>query len=77
MFRDHLRPLWSDDAGEAAVSAPERHEIDDRYKWRLDRIFGDWKTWDAEFTAVEAALPGLARLRGTLGVSADSLLTAM
>ena len=77
MFRDHLRPLWSDDAGEAAVSAPERHEIDDRYKWRLDRIFPDWKTWDAEFAAVEAALPGLAQLRGTLGVGADALLSAL
>ena len=77
MFRDHLQPLWSEDAGEAAVSAPERHEIADRYKWRLDRIFPDWKTWDAQFAAVDAALPGLEQLRGTLGDSADNLLTAL
>ncbi|MCB1182369.1 oligoendopeptidase F [bacterium] len=62
-------------APEAAAGAPvERSEIDDRYKWRLDRIFPDWTAWDACCAEVEAALPDLAACQGTLAASGAALL---
>ena len=64
-----------DDAGGGA--ARERREIDDRYKWRLDRIFPDWAAWEEAFAAIEARLPQLAALRGTLAGGAASLLAAL
>jgi oligoendopeptidase F len=76
MLRDHLSPLWSDDAPQAGA-ARERHEIDERYKWRLERIFPDWAAWENTFAAVEAALADLETLRGTLGLGADRLLAAV
>ncbi len=77
MPRNHPGPLWSDAEDAApASSAPERHEVDDRYKWRLDRIFANWDDWEAAFAAVESQLPKLEELRGTLSGGAAALLAA-
>ncbi len=54
--------------------AVERSDVAERYKWDLERVFPDWESWEKEFAAVEAALPGLAARRGTLGRSARDLL---
>ncbi|MBE0564449.1 MAG: oligoendopeptidase F [Krumholzibacteria bacterium] len=71
----HARPAAPDaPAGGAPV---ERSAIDDRYKWRLDRIFPDWAAWEACYAQVEAALPGLAALQGTLATSGAALLAAV
>ena len=65
-------------ADAAAGGAPvERADIPDRYKWRLDRIFPDWEAWSAVMAAVDAALPGLAALQGTLADSGPALLRAV
>ena len=40
-------------------------------------IFPDWESWEACLTEVEAGLPGLADLQGTLAESGPSLLTAI
>ncbi|MFO7607892.1 MAG: oligoendopeptidase F [Candidatus Krumholzibacteriia bacterium] len=62
----------------AAGGAPvERSQIPDRFKWRLDRIFPDWAAWDACYAEVEAALPGLAALQGSLAASGAALLAAV
>ncbi len=44
----------------------ERSEVAAQYKWRLDKIFADWDAWESCFAEVESALPGLAKLQGTL-----------
>ena len=67
------------DTAEAAPGgAPvERADIDERHKWRLDRIFADWPAWEACYAEVEAALPALAALQGTLAGSGAALLQAI
>ena len=55
----------------------ERSEIAAQYKWRLDKIFPDWASWETCFTSVEEALPQLAALQGTLAVSGSGLLAAI
>ncbi|HOX27310.1 MAG TPA: oligoendopeptidase F [Candidatus Krumholzibacteria bacterium] len=67
---------WTDDT-DGGTAARERHEIDDRYKWRLDRIFPDWTAWESAFAEVESALPRLAALRGTLAEGGPQLLSAI
>jgi oligoendopeptidase F len=58
-------------------AAPERSDIPAHYKWDLDRIFPDWSSWQAEFNAVELALPGLRSRQGTLARSSHDLLTTI
>jgi oligoendopeptidase F len=66
------------DSGAAAGAAPvERSAIDDRFKWQLDKIFPDWAAWEACLAAVEAELPALAALQGTLADSGPGLLAAI
>lgn len=73
-----LVPHHAVDAKTGTATAPrERGEVDDRDKWRIDRIFADWQAWEEAFSAVEADLPALEALRGTLAGGADALLHAM
>jgi oligoendopeptidase F len=55
----------------------ERDQIDDRYKWQLDKIFADWDAWESCFGEIEGSLEGLARLRGTLAESGPGLVKAI
>ncbi len=55
----------------------ERSEVAEEYKWRLDKIYPDWESWETSFAAIEAALPGLAALQGTLAESGAGLLAAI
>ena len=55
----------------------KRSEVADRYKWKLEKIFPDWEAWDATMAEVEAALPDLAALQGTLSTSGPGLLAAI
>lgn len=68
-------------AGEAAVAmgggAVPRETIQEQYTWDLGPVFADWDNWEAEFAAVEAALPRLEARRGSLGRSAGDLLAAL
>ncbi|MFO7655238.1 MAG: oligoendopeptidase F [Candidatus Krumholzibacteriia bacterium] len=61
----------------AGGDAPERGEIAERHKWRVDKIFPDWESWEEAFREVESALPELAGLQGSLGESARQLRTAI
>jgi oligoendopeptidase F len=55
----------------------ERSDIPNKFKWRLDRIFPDTASWEANFKEVEDALPGLLALQGTLENSGAHLLAAI
>ena len=48
---------------EGATGVLERDQIEDRYKWKLEKIFPDWASWAKAFAEVEAALPGIAALQ--------------
>ena len=65
------------EGGGQAAALAERDQIDDRYKWRLDRIFTDWNAWEESFGEIEASLIDLAKLRGTLSDSGAGLLAAI
>ncbi len=66
------------DSGEAAGNAPvERDRLEARYKWRPEMIYPDWDAWQRDFAAVEAGLPALAALQGTLEGSGAALLGAI
>jgi len=69
-------PRW-DTAGATGADPLDRADIDDRYKWQLDRIFGDWEAWDACCARVEQSLPDLSALQGTLAASGAGLLQAI
>ncbi len=55
----------------------ERSDVDDKYKWRLDLIFANWESWEESFSTLEAGLPALAALQGSLGQSGQALLQAI
>ena len=86
MLRRHQLPLCIADSADSAADAESnasavavrrRHEIEDRFKWRLERVFADWDAWEAAFTAAESDLGGLAPRRGTLDRNAESLLATL
>jgi oligoendopeptidase F len=55
----------------------KRSEVADKYKWKLEKIFPDWEDWERVVAEVEASLPGLAALQGTLSGSGAALLEAL
>ncbi|MFH2053104.1 MAG: oligoendopeptidase F [bacterium] len=67
-------PPFKDAEAPGGGGLAERGAIDDRYKWKLERIFHDWAAWEKCFAEVEASLPGLAARQGTLGDGARRLL---
>jgi len=72
-FAHHLPPRLDQDFQPGTGDAPERDDIPDRYKWRVDRIFGDWPAWERAFAQVEASLDDLAARRGTLADGPQAL----
>lgn len=59
------------------TKVPRRDEIEDEYTWDLTTVFADDKAWEAEVGNIEARLPEIATLEGTVGQSAQSLLRAL
>lgn len=57
------------------VTTISRDEIDNIYKWDVASIFASDEEWEREFKAVEGEIQGLGRYRGTVGNSAQSLLS--
>src|SRR5215813_2050691 len=62
-------------AGSLGFSPPSSAADDDPAQgtvWDLSPLFRDDDTWDKERLEVEAALPALSRLKGTLGANATA-----
>ena len=55
-------------------SIPERKDTDPRFRWHIEDYYKTDADWEAAYTVVEAAIPGLEAYAGTLGGSADFLL---
>lgn len=45
---------------------PERQEIAPAHTWNAESVFPSHKAWEAELDAIQAELPGFARLKGKL-----------
>lgn len=59
------------------TKVPRRDEVEDEYTWDLTTIYADDKTWAEAVGAIEARMPEIAALEGTVGQSAQSLLRAL
>ena len=55
----------------------ERSEIDDEYKWDLSSMYASGQTWEADILKFEEGLDEIARFKGDLGKSGDTLLNAI
>ena len=54
-----------------------RIELPEDERWNLASLFPSIETWNAEREALQAEVPTVEALRGTLGKSANALLTAL
>ena len=53
-----------------------RNEIPAEYKWDFSHIFSDEAAWEAAYAECEGLFPSVVAIKGTLGVSAESLFNA-
>lgn len=58
-------------------SLPERKDIPDQYKWRLEDIYATDDLWERDYAQVRQMANELAALKGKLGESAQMLLTIL
>ncbi len=57
-----------------AAALPRRDELAPEQTWNLQSIYADNDQWEADFQKVDALLPELEALAGTLGTSGTALL---
>lgn len=53
---------------------PERSQIDPKYTWDLTAMYPSREAWEADFKHCEAGLTALARMKGTVSRSPETLL---
>lgn len=56
---------------------PKRADVPKAHTWDLEALFKSDKAWEAEFKAIDAALPAFKTFAGTLGKNAAALLGFM
>jgi oligoendopeptidase F len=56
---------------------PQREEVELTARWALEHLYATDEQWETEFQAIEALLPDLEQLRGTLGQNAQALVLAL
>jgi oligoendopeptidase F len=52
---------------------PQRADIEDRYKWRLEDIYPDTLAWQADFELLQSRMGEMEKYSGRLGESAGTL----
>jgi oligoendopeptidase F len=58
-------------------SIPQRSDIDDKYKWKVEDIFPDNDAWEATFSSLKAGIGSFEQYRGHLGDSPEVLLNCL
>jgi oligoendopeptidase F len=58
-------------------AVPQRSEIDNRYKWRLEDIYPDTMLWNADFNSLQEQLTAFSAFEGKLGESSDNLYNCL
>ncbi len=59
------------------LAVPRRDEVLLEYTWDLTTLYVDAEAWEQDITSLEALFPTLSALQGTVGQSAQSLLTTL
>ncbi|MCA9916201.1 MAG: oligoendopeptidase F, partial [Anaerolineae bacterium] len=60
-----------------ATQVPPRAEIPKEQTWNAESMFADKEAWQAEYEALNKAMPQLATFQGTLGDSPENLANYM
>jgi oligoendopeptidase F len=60
-----------------AISIPARSEIPTADRWDLSRLFKDEEAWEKGLAELEALVPGIAALKGSLASSREALAGAL
>lgn len=60
-----------------AKKIPQRSDIPDKYKWRLQDIYRTDELWEQDFARVEALLPEMEKYKGHLAEPAKTLLDCL
>jgi oligoendopeptidase F len=68
---------WGAAAWGQTKAVPQRGDIEDRYKWRLEDIYETTQAWEADFNRVKAQLPALAAMKGKVASSAEDLYASL
>lgn len=72
---NHPFALPEDETHSGQASAiPERGNIEERFKWRLEDIFPNVETWEETFKQAGEMTGGFTDFQGKLGESAENLL---
>lgn len=56
---------------------PKREDIDIKYKWKLEDIYGSDKAWEADFGRIKLLSSEMAAFRGTLSKGPERLLECL
>ena len=56
---------------------PQRSDIDDQYKWKVEDIYADTTAWEKDFTAVSDNISRMEKYRGHLADSPQMLLECL
>ena len=56
---------------------PQRSDIEDQYKWKVEDIYPTIDAWNSDFDLLEQSLPALEKYRGHLGDSPETMLEAL
>lgn len=67
-------PAEGEGATSSAVQVPERSEIAEEHRWRLEDIFPGPEAWEEAFRELEAMIAELQGFQGRLGESGETLL---
>ncbi len=56
---------------------PDRSEIPEQYKWRLEDIYPDLPAWEQDFSLAREKMRGMSQYAGRLGEAGDTLAAAL
>lgn len=62
---------------EANVALPDREDVPEKYRWKLEHIYASEEAWHADFKEVKRFLPDIKQYEGKLNEGADVLLAAL
>lgn len=60
-----------------AKTLAKRREISEQHQWAIKDVYQDDAAWEADYAKVQAMIPGLIALHGTLGQSSAQFLAAL
>ena len=61
----------------ASGEIPNRNDIPDAFKWKLEDIYTNDAEWEKEYAQLKAKIPTISKFEGTLAQSPEQLLAAL